>query len=189
MALHFPDTKLQDGSTKFGAISEDHPMTWAGLLDGLRAPEFALAFSKLLAGQPHAAFRWECPPLTPSSLDQEVEFVITGDGGLDRPENIAPFARELGDAPVATFTNLGGDSTLVVPNRIDNDANHTHIASFVGTAPERQQVLLWSAVSVAVSELLSTRPIWLSTAGGGVAWLHVRIDQRPKYYRHTPYKK
>ncbi len=31
------------------------------------------------------------------------------------------------------------------------------------------------------------RPTWLSTAGHGVAWLHVRLDTRPKYYRYTPY--
>ncbi len=29
---------------------------------------------------------------------------------------------------------------------------------------------------------------WLNTEGGGVAWLHVRIDQRPKYYHYAPYK-
>ena len=31
-------------------------------------------------------------------------------------------------------------------------------------------------------------PVWLSTAGGGVAWLHVRLDDRPKYYSYAPYK-
>jgi hypothetical protein len=31
------------------------------------------------------------------------------------------------------------------------------------------------------------QPIWLSTAGMGVAWLHIRLDERPKYYSHKPY--
>ena len=35
---------------------------------------------------------------------------------------------------------------------------------------------------------LSEKPLWLSTAGGGVAWLHLRIDSRPKYYSHRPYR-
>jgi len=35
---------------------------------------------------------------------------------------------------------------------------------------------------------LSDRPLWISTAGMGVNWLHVRLDSRPKYYRHAPYK-
>jgi len=31
-------------------------------------------------------------------------------------------------------------------------------------------------------------PPWVSTAGMGVPWLHVRLDTRPKYYRHAPYR-
>ncbi len=33
-----------------------------------------------------------------------------------------------------------------------------------------------------------TNPVWLSTAGAGVSWLHVRLDDRPKYYGHGPYR-
>jgi hypothetical protein len=29
---------------------------------------------------------------------------------------------------------------------------------------------------------------WVSTAGTGVPWLHVRRDTRPKYDRHAPYR-
>jgi hypothetical protein len=29
---------------------------------------------------------------------------------------------------------------------------------------------------------------WLSTAGMGVPWLHVRLDDRPKDYGHRPYR-
>ena len=31
-------------------------------------------------------------------------------------------------------------------------------------------------------------PVWLSTNGDGVSWLHVRTDERPKYYTHGPYR-
>jgi hypothetical protein len=31
-------------------------------------------------------------------------------------------------------------------------------------------------------------PEWLSTAGAGVSWLHVRLDDRPKYYGYAPYR-
>jgi hypothetical protein len=31
-------------------------------------------------------------------------------------------------------------------------------------------------------------PLWLSTAGQGVFWLHVRLDRYPKYYNHAPYR-
>ncbi|MGB1216866.1 MAG: DUF6940 family protein [Saprospiraceae bacterium] len=30
--------------------------------------------------------------------------------------------------------------------------------------------------------------MWLSTAGLGVYWLHIRMDNRPKYYKHKAYK-
>jgi hypothetical protein len=32
------------------------------------------------------------------------------------------------------------------------------------------------------------KPVWLSTAGAGVSWLHVRLDDRPKYYGYRPYQ-
>ena len=35
---------------------------------------------------------------------------------------------------------------------------------------------------------LGTAPVWLSTAGAGVSWLHVRLGDRPKYYGHAPYR-
>ena len=35
---------------------------------------------------------------------------------------------------------------------------------------------------------LGSQPLWLSTAGGGVDWLHMRLDKRPKYYRHLPWR-
>ncbi len=35
---------------------------------------------------------------------------------------------------------------------------------------------------------VSRKPVWLNTAGGGVAWLHVRLDDRPKYYGYQNYK-
>jgi hypothetical protein len=39
-----------------------------------------------------------------------------------------------------------------------------------------------------MAERIGEAPVWLSTAGMGVAWLHVRLDSRPTYYGHRPYK-
>lgn len=30
--------------------------------------------------------------------------------------------------------------------------------------------------------------LWCSTSGLGVYWLHIRLDQYPKYYTYRPYK-
>ncbi|WP_391540805.1 DUF6940 family protein [Halomicronema hongdechloris] len=34
-----------------------------------------------------------------------------------------------------------------------------------------------------------SRPRWVNASGLGVAWLHVRLDTRPKYYQHEPYRR
>ena len=39
-----------------------------------------------------------------------------------------------------------------------------------------------------MGENLCEQPRWLSTAGMGIPWVHVRIDSYPKYYRFPPYK-
>jgi hypothetical protein len=51
-----------------------------------------------------------------------------------------------------------------------------------------QRYALWEAVGRVAERRLGTAPVWLSTAGAGVSWLHVRLDDRPKYYAFTPYK-
>ena len=33
----------------------------------------------------------------------------------------------------------------------------------------------------------NSRPVWLSTSGMGVPWLHMRLDQVPKYYTYEPF--
>ena len=55
-------------------------------------------------------------------------------------------------------------------------------------APAAQVHELWRAVGAAMQARLSPRPTWLSTAGMGVAWLHVRLDERPKYYGYALYR-
>ncbi|MFN0016858.1 MAG: DUF6940 family protein [Pirellulaceae bacterium] len=34
---------------------------------------------------------------------------------------------------------------------------------------------------------VNVNPVWLITAGVGVSWLYVRLDDRPKYYGYGPY--
>ena len=61
-------------------------------------------------------------------------------------------------------------------------------AAFVRHAPERQKHALWERVGEAVERRLGPKPVWVSTAGAGVSWLHVRLDDRPKYYGYAPYR-
>ena len=87
-----------------------------------------------------------------------------------------------------TFTNLGSDALLVVPSAMAPEQAYVDLASFSRGAPRQQQLALWRAVGQAVEACSARGPFWLNTAGGGVAWLHVRLDDRPKYYAHQPYR-
>lgn len=90
---------------------------------------------------------------------------------------------------VAVFDNLGNDAKLIAPVPGDRQQNYSHIGVFTKEAPEEQQQALWQRVGRVTEEQISGQPLWLNTAGGGVAWLHVRLDSSPKYYRYHPYKK
>ncbi len=69
----------------------------------------------------------------------------------------------------------------------ERQGDFAHLASFTATASPARQDALWQAVGEAMEARISTDPTWLSTAGHGVAWLHVRLDSRPKYYRYSEY--
>ena len=89
---------------------------------------------------------------------------------------------------VVVFSNLSGDATMVVPSPRADSNVYGHLAAFLRGAPEEQTDALWRIVGDTVESKISQTPLWLNTAGGGVAWLHVRLDSRPKYYGFTPYK-
>ncbi len=145
-------------------------------------------FTRLLADSPIAAYRWETPPVTQSTLDRPFEFVLLPCPGLDRRPDRAAFADHFQKGKsVVAFNNLGGDATLVVPTRQTTDAAYAHLAAFVRNAPAEQQQALWQEVGRAMQRRVGEQTVWLSTAGMGVAWLHVRLDSRSKYYGHQPY--
>jgi hypothetical protein len=154
-------------------------------------PDFRTWFNDLLAAAPFAAFRWETPPITTATADRPFEFVMLDSPSLDRPPDGDAFAEHFsGSDPegVTTFPNLGRDAILVVPCPGGPHSAYGHLAAFVRQAPEPQRHAFWAAVGAALRRRLGTKPVWLSTAGAGVAWLHVRLDDRPKYYGHAPYR-
>lgn len=147
-------------------------------IDGLRAVPFA-------------AYCWECPPLHARSQHESFECVFKSSPSLARmPQDPGAFAEHFEDGrDVAAFGNLGGDAWLIAPAPEGGAADFAHLAAFTATASPARQDALWAAVGAALSVRVGARPLWLSTAGHGVAWLHVRLDSRPKYYSHAPYRK
>jgi hypothetical protein len=134
---------------------------------------------------------WECPPVRTASLSRPFECVFLASPSLagmrPEPEVFAQHFRP--DRSVVTFANLGGDAVLVAPCPAGDGRDFSHLARFVRTAAPEQQDALWKSVGEAMTARVGTVPVWLSTAGHGVAWLHVRLDSTPKYYRHDAYRR
>lgn len=170
--------------------AQGRTLTFDDVVRGWREREdFRLFWCSSLRNAPFDAYAWECPPVTANTLSRGFDCVFVASPLLARmPADSQAFAEHFRpDQSVATFANLGGDAVLVAPSPADGGDNYSHLASFVATAPASQQDALWKAVGEACNRRIGTKPVWISTAGLGVAWLHVRLDDRPKYYRHTPY--
>jgi hypothetical protein len=154
--------------------------------------EFRSFFISLLANAPFTAFRWETPPICTATAARAFEFVLLDSPGLAPTADPKAFAEYFAKPPdrenVVTFSNLGNDALLVVPCPIAPPSAYRHLATFVREAPEPQQHSLWVTVAKAMQQRLRKTPVWLSTAGAGVSWLHVRLDDRPKYYGYRPYR-
>lgn len=147
-------------------------------------------FNETLAASSFSAFFWEMPPLTSSQLKLPFEFVLVKSKLLANiPADVNAFRYYFStNEPIVNFGNLGGDALLVVPVPISEHNNYAHIAGFVRNVPLEQKRALWKTVAKEYEKKLRQKPIWLSTAGLGVSWLHVRIDDRPKYYRYQAYR-
>jgi hypothetical protein len=171
---------------------DSSPVSYAEVLCRWRQDaDFRSLFIALLTDAPFSAFRWETPPITTATADRPFEFVLLDSPGLARAPDADAFAEHFGGASAAElveFPNLGRDAIMVVPCPIGQRSAYGHLAAFVRQAPESQKHSLWSVVGAAMQRRLGAEPVWLSTAGAGVSWLHVRLDDRPKYYGYRPYR-
>lgn len=185
-------TKSVPSGLKYRILQRRSPVSFRELFHLLEIDsDFAQWYARTLADCTLEAFFWEHPPLTTDTFDDEAEFVLIESPTLAslRPEP-APFESQFARNPgadVITFPNLGGDALLVVPKPLSFINAYTHFATFVRNAPETQVRSLLKVAAQELRENLSTRPRWLSTAGLGVSWLHLRLDTTPKYYSYAPY--
>lgn len=176
-------------SQKYTLYQDDERLQYADFLKHLQQDEaFRLFFIELLSEVPYHAYHWETPPVTSKTIDRLFEFVVTDSPSIDLPPDLGPFRQYFdSDDEIAVFNNLGNDAKLIAPAPTDQQRNYSHIGVFTDEAPADQQQAFWQMVGQVTQEQISDQPLWLNTAGGGVAWLHVRLDSRPKYYRHRPY--
>jgi len=187
-------TKL-DGRAWGVRIEGEAALSWAEVMAGL-VTDAALrtALTEAILGVPFAAVYWEARPVAVGDREEAFECVVLDAPGLARERaDLRPFAQPLGGArapEVRAFANLSGDAELVVPAPGDDAGGYPHLAAFLRRAPAEQVHALWTEVGHAVTRWLATRGsrVWVSTAGLGVAWLHVRLDSRPKYVKWAAYR-
>ena len=192
MTRIFDSIVTQNGPTLHVAIAVDGaPLRFGDALAYLQSDRSLRdCLTDLLARVPFAAFRWETPPLSLTSVGRPFEFVVIDAPYLEGAAAPAAFASYFADRDgpdVVAIDNLSRTATLIVPRGLGEAAPYAHFARFVRGAPSAQIHALWRCLGDAALQRLSTQPQWLSTAGAGIAWLHVRIDERPKYYLHQPY--
>ncbi len=166
-------------------------LSWPEMIDGLRHDAAVReGLRAQLLAVPYDAYFWECCRVSDDAFEC---VVLEASARAFTPGNHRAFAEHLAD-PVATFESLGGDAMLIVPYP---RRDYGHLAAFLKTASDAEYHALMEAVGHAIARWVdgSGRPSrapdampWVSTAGMGVPWLHVRLDSRPKYYRHAPYR-
>lgn len=182
-----PSTALQ-----FQIKELDEPLSFAQVIQHWQ--NFALFrsyFNTLLAEIAFEAFYWEVAPMTKPQTSLPFEFVVINSVPLRHiiPDQSAFQEYFAPGKAVVDFLNLGKDAHLLVPTPIGDASCYAHLAQFVRHAPAAQQDEFWKTVGELYGAALNDHPLWLSTAGLGVSWLHLRLDSRPKYYRYEGYKK
>jgi len=176
--------------TRFAIDLDSRPATFSDVVLGWQNDAgFRTLFNGLLADVPFTAFRWETPAVTTTTLSKPFEFVVLDSPGLARRPDPNAFAENFNDAgdEIAVFTNLSKDAILIAPHPVAEATAYGHLGAFVRLAPLTQRQSLWSKVGETLGRRVGEKPVWLSTAGAGVSWLHVRLDDRPKYYGYQPY--
>lgn len=189
------DTTYQFQPQQIDEAGQTTAITWQQAIALWQQNEaFRDLFTQALAQVPLSAFFWETPPITPNSLNAPWEWVIVAAPSLVQvTPDPRPFNRYLSAArqeTVTTFLNLGGDALLIVPCQQGEFQAYVHLATFVRSAPTAQMHRLWQVLGQTIQQRLisrNDRPLWVSTSGLGVYWLHIRLDDRPKYYTHRPY--
>lgn len=175
-------------------------ISWQEVIQALsRGDQEVIAeLTTTLDSSPFNDFFWECSPVSSASTNTPFQFVLISAGGHLASRGASPYDfqehfRAAKGKAVTAFYNLGKDAMLVVPTHAKGCTQdvYGHLAAFTRSASEEQQLELWQRVGIELDRELKKRKgstLWLNTEGSGVPWLHVRLDQRPKYISHGPYR-
>ena len=194
--------KTQETKTKPTHLTD---ITWGSFLEKMKEDNAIFKFNQELAESPHKAFLFECNPIRYEKLDEtKFEYTLISDKILDKKSaNPSAFSKEISTAHKkgersTHFLNLGKNARLIIPSNLDKKTKtkqFAHIARFVREASKEDILSFWKTVFTSLKNELQEKHkknpnqwTWLNTHGHGVPWLHMRVDSRPKYYSHSPYK-
>ena len=187
----YPLVQPQSTALQFQISEKGELLSFAQVIERWQnSAPFRSYFNTLLAEIHFEAFYWEVAPMTQNQTSLPFEFVVINSAPLCHiiPDQSAFQEYFATNRAVVDFLNLGKDAHLLVPTPIGDASCYTHLAQFVRHAPAAQQDEFWKRVGELYGAGLNDQPLWLSTAGLGVSWLHLRLDSRPKYYRYEGYK-
>lgn len=186
--------EYDDGNTlKFRIQCDGELLSYAQVIEKwIGDHDFRDFYCSLMKDSGLVSYVWETPAITTRSLERAFEFVLLSipiwSGMPDLRTYEEYFDEDAGDHGVVAFPNIGNDALLVVPSPLTPGVDYSNLAAFFANAPEEQQHGLWRMLGNCAKERITGEPLWISVAGGGIAWLHVRLDSYPKYYRYGPYK-
>ena len=171
-------------------------LSYAEVIQGWKTDSrFRSLFTQSLVESSFETFFFETPGVSSATRGQAFELVlIDAPELLDQITDVESFSEnfEYTDEGISAFNNYDRDTLLVVPDPIITLAAYRDLASFCRHAPSTQVEALWRRVGAELERAVMKRPgerVWLSTHGGGVAYLHVRLSLKPKHFNHEPFKR
>lgn len=192
-----------DAFTKYAAYCGDEPISIQAWIDTMATTESAsVSLTKVIQKSHYGAVYFETKGCTATSASMKAfEFVLVDAPELKSFAEPSPdphafeehFAKSTADAAGVTFLNLSGSSKLISPTPSGCSGSdcgaYTHLAAFCRLAPPEQVAQVWQLAAREYKERLGgDTPVWFSTCGTGIAWLHLRLDYKPKYYTFNPFK-
>ena len=216
--ITYEATEIDSRTLKFIPRRQNQRLDFKQFFTLLQEEQFLENFIGILQNLPFEGYYFECPPVNSQNFDQKsFEFVIVKSKTLQfrraEKEDFEDYFTEDENVPAVGFENLGKDAFLIAPNpwptsKLDI---YSHLGSFMKKGSKgnfsiffitkssicissitEQMKGFWKVASKMFLEEIkrkASKNIWLSTAGDGVAWLHLRMDTRPKYYQYVPYYK
>lgn len=200
--IQYRKVSADDDITRYAAYCKEEPVSIEAWAASLAANTYqAEPIMEIIQQSPYLAVCFETKGCNAQNWgDKQFEFVLVDVPQLQsfaesNPDRNA-FAEHFGCSTPegCAFANLGNNAQLIAPKPMEKDTPltaYSHLAAFCRGAPHDQVATLWSMAAKEYQQRITSfdKTTWFSTAGMGVAWLHFRLDDRPKYYKYTEFKK